>query len=88
MAVGGDQVRILTSLVAHSLVLVLLGVGIGVGGSMLFERWLSSLVAELTIDGSHAALAAVVLGVTALAASYVPARKVLRIDPGSVLRAE
>jgi len=69
--------------------LVGLGVALGLLGSVTLRGWLQELLVGASSAGvSNFLWAAVVLSVVGLAASYVPARRVLRVDPQVELRAE
>ena len=69
--------------------LIGLGVALGLVGSVTLRGWLQELLAGASSVGVSTFLwAAIVLSVVGLVASYVPARRVLRVDPQVELRAE
>jgi putative ABC transport system permease protein len=88
--VGGRQYGspgILKLILAESLQIVLLGLGIGLVASFGLMRLLSSLLYEVKPNDPIIFVAvSVVLLVAAIAAAYVPARRASRIDPIVALR--
>ena len=65
------------------------GVVIGLAGSLLVTRFLSSLLFGVSpFDALSFAGAALVLLVVAALASYLPAQRAARIDPQAAIRAE
>src|SRR5579885_2882126 len=82
MALGAKPSEVRSLILGKALRLTLIGIGIGLLGSLALMRFLSSLLFgvrsydALTLAGVAALLAAV-----ALAASYIPMRRALRVDP-------
>ncbi len=73
----------------QGLALTGVGVVIGLGGSLLFSRGLSSLLFGVSAtDLPTLGAVVVVLGGVAIAASYFPARRASRVDPVVALRSE
>ena len=71
--------------------MLLVGVGIlaGAAGSYLLARYLKSMLFEVRPgDPSTYLSLAILLGMTALAASLVPARRATRVDPMIALHYE
>lgn len=69
--------------------LVGLGVGLGLLGSVTLRGWLQELLVGASSAGISTFLwAAFVLSVVGLVAAYLPARRVLQVDPQVELRAE
>jgi ABC-type antimicrobial peptide transport system permease subunit len=89
MALGADRRSILTLVMGRALAIVSAGVVAGVGLSLASMRLLDSLLYEVRPHdpATLAALAAGLLAV-ALLASYVPARRAMRVDPLTSLRAD
>jgi len=89
IALGAQSGRVLTRVLRQSFVTALAGLGLGLlgvwAGSRLLETflWETSARDPRIFLGGGALLLAVVL-----LASYLPARRVLRIDPVEALRAE
>jgi putative ABC transport system permease protein len=89
VALGADRRAVVGLIVGEGLKLAGIGIGIGVAGSYLHTGTLQSLLYEVSpLDpGVIAMTCAAVLAVTVFA-SYVPARRALRVDPMTALRAE
>ncbi len=89
MALGAQPTDVLRVIVGHGLRLVLLGLCIGVAGAFVVTRWMSSVLFGVTpTDPLTFTVVAVVLGSVALLASYIPARRAMRVDPMVALRYE
>jgi putative ABC transport system permease protein len=89
MALGAQPTDVLRVIVGHGLRLVLLGLCIGVAAAFLVTRWMSSVLFGVTpTDPLTFTVVAIVLGTVALLASYVPARRAMRVDPMVALRYE
>ena len=89
MALGAARRDILRLVVGRGMLLASIGVAIGLGGAALASRAISALLfgVPATDAPTFAAVAVILLGV-ALAASVVPGRRALRIDPMTALREE
>jgi putative ABC transport system permease protein len=88
-ALGAMEGRIVAMIVREAAVLALAGVGIGSVAAVLAARSLQSLVFGVTTtDPIVYASVAALLGVVALAAAYLPARRAARVDPLIALRAD
>jgi predicted permease len=69
--------------------LIAIGLVVGVAGALALGQVLSSQLERVApFDATVLALTLVGLGVTALVASWLPARRASRVDPMSALRAE
>lgn len=65
----------------------LAGMGLGVAGALALTRLLTHLLFGVTpADPANLAAALAILSATALAASYLPARRASRVDPVRILR--
>ena len=89
IALGADRRRVQRLVVGESVGLVAAGAALGLAGAFFTTRVLQSLLFDLTpSDPPTYAAIVVVLGVCALAASWVPARRASRVDPVVALRAD
>ncbi len=89
MALGGRPVQVVCLVLGDSSRAAAIGLGAGFAGAMAIA-WLtmSVLYGVGPMDARAYLSAGIVLVIAALAASYVPARRVTRIDPVSALRHE
>jgi putative ABC transport system permease protein len=89
LALGAEHARVLRSVVAGGMRPVLVGAAIGLGVAVWLSRFMANLLFEVTPrdPATYTAMGFVVL-VVALLACYIPARRVLRVDPAVALRVE
>ncbi len=89
LALGAQATDVLTHVVREGLALALAGVAIGVLGSLAMSRVFQSLVFGIspTDPLTYAGVVALLL-LTALAASFFPARRASRVDPAVTLRSD
>ena len=89
MALGAQPKEVLRVIVGHGLRLVLLGLCIGVAAALVVTRWMSSVLFDVKpTDPLTFTAVAVLLTAVAFLASYVPARRAMRVDPVVALRYE
>jgi len=89
MALGATQEGILGLILKQGMTLAVFGVLLGLGGALALTRFLASLVFGVgTTDAVTFGSIAGLLGVVALIACYVPARRAAQIDPMISLREE
>ena len=89
MALGADEGRVLRLVLRQGLILAAIGVAIGVVlagiGSTLVE---SLLYGVRGLDPVTFLGASLLFGVVTLAATYIPARRAVRINPVAALQAQ
>jgi len=89
MALGAQRGDLLGMLLRKTLALVSSGIVIGGAGALALTRVLEKFLFEVKpADLPTFAAVAVILALSALAASYVPARRAMRVDPVVALRYE
>jgi putative ABC transport system permease protein len=89
MAIGARQQSVVRMVMERGLALVLVGSALGLVGAALATRVLRSLLYAVSpTDVATLVSVVFVLGATALAACYIPARRASRIDPMVALRDE
>jgi len=87
MALGATASDVLRAVMADGLKVLVAGVAIGTGISLVAAHLLSRFLYRVSpTDPATLALAAVVLSCAALLASYLPARQACKIDPARALR--
>ncbi len=89
IALGADRSGLVRMVSLHGLGLALAGVALGLGGALWMTRFLDSMLFGVTGRDPLTLGAVIVLFcLTALGASYVPARRATHVDPLTSLRAE
>ena len=89
MALGAEPGEVRAMIIKKGLLLSLIGLLIGLGGSFAATWAMSSLLFGVsTTDPGTFAIVAVILTVVALIACYIPARKATMVDPIIALRSE
>ena len=89
MALGAERGDVLRMIVRHGLRMVLIGEAVGVVAALLLARAVSSLTYGVSANDPRTLIAAVgFLTLVALAASYIPARRAVKVDPIQALRCE
>jgi ABC-type antimicrobial peptide transport system permease subunit len=89
MALGATREGILRMVIGRAMLLVLAGIIIGGAGAFALSKYLKTLLFEVRPSDPWTYLSiAILLGVVALTASMVPARRATRVDPMIALRYE
>lgn len=88
-ALGAKAGDVLATLLREALRPVGIGIVIGIAGAFAMTRLLAAMLFEIsTTDVATYVAACGVLAVAALLASIVPARRALRVDPITAVRAQ
>jgi putative ABC transport system permease protein len=89
LALGASRENVIGLILKQASLLAAVGLAVGLGGAVLVGRTMrSTLYGVGAIDASVIAAVGVILFVTALFASYLPARRAARIDPMTALRTD
>jgi putative ABC transport system permease protein len=89
MALGAQPTGLKRMFVRHGLLLAGIGAGLGVTAAVGLTRLMSSFLFRITaLDPATYATVSVLLIISAALASYLPARRATRVDPGEALRLE
>jgi len=89
VALGAQRSDVLGVIVGHGVRLALLGLSIGVVAAVVVTRWMSSVLFDVKpTDPLTFVAVTAVLGTVAFLASYLPARRAMRVDPMVALRHE
>jgi putative ABC transport system permease protein len=89
MALGARTGNVVRLIVGEGLMLALVGIGLGVCGSLALTRLIAGLLYSVSPqDPSTFILVSIMLLAISLLASYLPARKATKVDPVEALRWE
>jgi putative ABC transport system permease protein len=89
LAVGATQGQILTLVLRQGMILVVVGVAIGVAGSLALTTVISGFLYGITATDFQTFLAVLLLfAAVAFLSTYIPARRAARIDPTVAFRSE
>jgi len=89
MALGAQGRGVLRLVIGQGLALVIVGVALGLAVALAFSRVLAGLLFRVSAtDPAIFAIVPALLLLTALVASYPPARRATRVDPLTALRCE
>jgi putative ABC transport system permease protein len=89
MALGAQSNEVLRMIMMQGMSVIVLGLSVGIVCALAFSRVMRTLLFETTVNDplTFAGVALVFLAV-GLAASYLPARRVTKVDPLIALRSE
>lgn len=89
MALGAERGKILRLVLKEAVLLLAAGVSIGLPAAYAVAKVLSSLLYGVDpADPASALIATSILGIVALAAAWIPAKRAARVDPTVALRYE
>ena len=89
MALGAQREDVFRLIVGQGMILVSIGVAMGLAGAFAVTRVLSGLLYEVSVtDPAIFVGIALLLAGVALLASYIPARRAMKVDPLAALRYE
>ncbi|MGH9174785.1 MAG: FtsX-like permease family protein, partial [Vicinamibacterales bacterium] len=89
LALGADHRDIFRLILGRGIVLAVTGAAIGVGGAFWLTRVMQSLLFSVSTTDPGTFLAVpIILVLVAILACYVPARRAMKVDPVTALRAE
>ena len=89
MALGAERRNVLKMVLREGMLLTIVGIGVGLALGAALTRLISSQLYNLSAtDPTTFTVVSLFLAVVALAASYVPARRAMRVDPMAALRYE
>ena len=89
LALGAPRMEVIRLVLRQMTVWILAGVVVGVAGAATLTRSLEGLLFGLTpLDATTFASVVVMFVAVAAVASYLPARRAVRVDPMTALRAE
>jgi len=89
LTLGAQQREVRGMFLRHGLVLTCVGIAIGLGAAAGVTRLMTSMLFEVSpVDPLTYAGVALLLMMATLLATYVPARRISRVDPAVAMRAE
>jgi len=89
MALGARAGQVSGMVIGRAIRLTAVGLGIGLAGSMLVGRWISTMLFGVDpVDPVTLLGTCILLGLAAVGASFLPARRASRVDPATALRSE
>jgi ABC-type antimicrobial peptide transport system permease subunit len=87
MALGAQASSVLGMVLGQGIAVAGLGLALGIAGAFMLTRLMSALLFNVsTTDAAAFVSAPLLLGLVALTACYIPARRATRVDPATVLK--
>ncbi|MGH7464782.1 MAG: FtsX-like permease family protein, partial [Longimicrobiales bacterium] len=87
MALGAQASSVLGMVLTQGFSVAALGLALGIGGALMLTKLLSSLLFNVSATDPLAfVIAPLLLGLVALTACYIPARRATHVDPALVLK--
>jgi predicted permease len=88
-ALGASPGRVLGMVVGDGAKLAIVGIAIGTAGALVLTRFIRAFLYDVSpSDPLTFTVIALVLAAVAIIASYVPARRAMKVDPNTALRYE
>ena len=89
MAIGSQPGAILSGVLREGAVMAVLGIVVGTAGGYALARVVASFIEKVTLPGALPIIAsAIILLITAIVASMLPAARAARVDVMQALRSE
>jgi predicted permease len=89
MALGAQPQNILTLIIGRGMAIIFVGLAFGIAGALALTRFIASMLFGVRPEDPVTYAAVMLLfAMVALAASYIPARRAMRVDPVVALRYE
>ncbi|HEV2422465.1 MAG TPA: ABC transporter permease [Candidatus Acidoferrales bacterium] len=89
LALGAQPETVLRMVIREGMFIAVMGIILGIGGTLAFSRVLNSLLFEIKpYDPATFVAVSIAIAAVALAACYIPARRVMKVDPMVALRYE
>jgi len=88
VALGAQRATVLRMVFRQGVVIVGIGLALGLGAAFLAARVVGTFLAVSAVDPATYITGSVTLALVALLASYIPARRAMRVDPVVALRHE
>jgi putative ABC transport system permease protein len=89
MALGAQRAQVLALVLRKGVILTTIGVALGLAGAVAGTRLLQGMLFGITpLDPTTFLAVALMFGLVATVASYVPARRATKVDPMVALRSE
>ncbi len=89
MALGADRWRVFRLVMRESMILVMVGIALGIGGAVVASRLVASVLFGIAaLDPLTIAAATILMIMTSALAAYLPALRASRVEPLVALRYE